>query len=396
MLSTSGWEHQQQMPTQTPHLTQSPEAAPEKRTATPPMLPPGPHRPLTPHMPLPTSPASSLHSSAPLFQEDGYSSTSEEESEVTFTHSRSNGTFSNQHAEKTISTPTPSDYTTHASPSSSFKPQDVNDEFLGTNNFLVPDGSNRRIHQIHNKVFHAGYLENGNNAYLLELPALENMLNTCKFLMDEMSGQFYAVYGNSYQRMSTKPMLQQAWATGELIDELAATRQAFRYTGLAGSTPPLATETQPTASTSQQPDDLLPRQPAPKTVHYQPPTFRLTRPTTHLTRNERIQVHHNYILAVSSLEHKKDLINRLKRSDTCNIPAYEAEMSRHMTLHEDVLERILNILKQDDYYRTLEELPVIDELTAYDDIKLFPELYDTSMVIERVTAEADLIEQQLR
>ena len=308
-LSTSGQEHQQQMPTQMPHSTQSPEAAPEERTATAPMLPPGLHRPLTPHMPLPASPASSLHSSAPLFQEDRYSSTSEEESEVTFTHGRSNGTFSNQYAERTTSTPTPSNYTTQgdpdASPSSSFKPNDMNDEFLGTNNFFMPDGSNRQIHQIHNKVFHAGYLENGNNAYLLELPALENMLNTRKFLMDEMSGQFYAVYGNSYQRMSTKPMLQQAWATGELIDELAATRQAFRYTGLAGSTPPLATETQPTASTSQQPDDLLPRQPAPKTVQYQPPSFRLTRPMTCLTRNERIQVHHNYISAVSSLEHKK-------------------------------------------------------------------------------------------
>ena len=214
--------------------------------------------------------------------------------------------------------------------------------------------------------------------------------------MDEMSGQFYAVYGNSYQRMSTKPMLQWAWATGELINELAATRQAFGYTGLAGSTPPLAMETKPTASTSQQPDDLLPRQPAPKTVQYQPPSFRLTRRMTHLTKNERIQVHHNYISAVSSLEHKKDLINRLKRRDTYKIPAYEAEMSRHMTLHEDVLERVLNILKQDDYYRTLEDLPVIDELTAYDDIKLFAELYDTSTIIERVTAEADLIERQLR
>ena len=227
-LSTSGWEHQQQMPTQMLHSTQSPEAAPEERTATAPMLPPGPHRPLTPHMPLPTSPASSLHSSAPLFEEDGYSSTSEEESEVTFTHSRSNGPFLNQHAERTTSTPTPSDYTTQGdpdtSPSSSFKPHGINDEFLGTNNFFVLDGSNRQIHQIHNKVFHAGYLENGNNAYLLELPALENMLNTHMFLMDEMSGQFYAVHGNSYQRMSTKPMLQQAWATGELIHELAATR----------------------------------------------------------------------------------------------------------------------------------------------------------------------------
>ena len=214
--------------------------------------------------------------------------------------------------------------------------------------------------------------------------------------MDEMSGQFYAVYGNSYQRMSTKPMLKQAWATGELIDELAAMRQAFGYTRLARSTPPLAAGAQPTASTSRQPDDLLPRQPAPKTVQYQPPSFKLTRPKTCLTMNERIQVHHNYISAVSSLEHKKDLINRLKRSDTHNISAYKAEMSRHMTLHEDVLERILNILKQDDYYRNLEDLPVIDDLTAYDDIRLFPELYDTSTIIERITGEADLIKRQLQ
>ena len=367
------------------------------------MLPPGPHRPLTPRMPLPTLPTSSPHSSAPLFKDDRYSSTSEEESEadeVTFIHDKNNGLFSNHQVERPTSTPTPSDYTTQGDPDASlsnlFKSNDISDEFLGTKNFFVPDGSNRQIHQIDNKVFHAGYLENGNNAYLLELPALENMLNTRKFLMDEMSGQFYAVYGNTYQRMSTKPMLRQAWATGDLTDELAVTRQAFGYTGLAGSTPPLATGTQPTASTSQQPDDLLHRQPAPKTVQYQPPSFKLTRPTTRLTKNERIQVHHNYISAVSSLEHKKDLINRLKRSDTHNIPAYEAEMSRHMTLHEDVLERILNILKQDDYYRTLEDLPVIDELTAYDDIRLFPELYDTSTIIERVTAEADLIKRQLR
>ena len=389
VLSTPGQEQQQQMLTQMPYLTQSPEAASAERTAIAPMLPPGPHRPLRLRMPLPALPTSSPHSSALLFKDDRYSLTSEEESEadeVTFTHDRNNGRFLNHQAERPTSTPTPSDYTTQGDPNASpynlSKSNDTSDEFLGTNNFFVPDGSNRQIHQIDNKVFYAGYLENCNNAYLLELPALENMLNTRKFLMDEMSGQFYAVYGNSYQRMSTKPMLQQAWATGDLTDELAVTRQAFRYTGLAGSTPPLAMGTQPTASTSQQPDDLLPRQPALKTVQYQPPSFKLTRLMTRLTRNERIQVHHNYILAVSSLEHKKDLINRLKRSDTHNIPAYEAEMSRHMTLHEDVLERILNILKQDDYYRTLEDLPVIDELTAYDDIRLFPELYDTSTIIE--------------
>ena len=45
---------------------------------------------------------------------------------------------------------------------------------------------------------------------------------------------------------------------------------------------------------------------------------------------ERIQVHHNYISAISNHEHKKDLINRLKRSDPHNITAYEAEMTHHM------------------------------------------------------------------
>ena len=213
--------------------------------------------------------------------------------------------------------------------------------------------------------------------------------------MDETSGQFYVVYSNSYQSMSTKLMLKQTWDAGELINQLAAMRQAFGYARLARSTPPLVTGTQPTTSTSCQPDDLLPKQPAPKTVQYQPPSFQLTRPTACLTMNERIQVHHNYISAVSSLEHKKDLINRLKQSDTHNISTYDAEMSRHMTLHEDILERILNILKQDDYYRTLEDLPVIDDLTAYDDIRLFPELYDTITIIERITSEADLIERQL-
>ena len=75
-LSTPGQEQQQQLPTQMPHLTQSPEAASAERTATAPMLPPGPHRPLTPRMPLPASPTSSPRSSAPLFKEDRYSSTS--------------------------------------------------------------------------------------------------------------------------------------------------------------------------------------------------------------------------------------------------------------------------------------------------------------------------------
>ena len=153
--NTLGREHQQQMPTQTPHTTQSPGTAPAEQTATAATLPPGPHRPLTPRMPLPVSPASNLSSSAPLFQEEGYSSTSEAESKVTFTHGRCHATSPNQHAKRT-STPTPSNYTTqgdpNASPSGSSRPHDITNEFLGTNNFFVPDGSNRQIHQIQNKV----------------------------------------------------------------------------------------------------------------------------------------------------------------------------------------------------------------------------------------------------
>ena len=49
------------------------------------------------------------------------------------------------------------------------------------------------------------------------------MLHTSKFIMDEMSGQFYTVYGNTYQRMPTKPILEHSWGTGELIDQLAVT-----------------------------------------------------------------------------------------------------------------------------------------------------------------------------
>ena len=70
-------------------------------------------------------------------------------------------------------------------------------------------------------------------------------------------------------------------------------------------------------------------------------------------------------------------------------------MTHHMALHNDVLGRIHTILKQDDYSRTLKELPVINGLHIYDDIQLFPELFDTSAVIERITSAADLIEKQL-
>ena len=187
-----------------------------------------------------------------------------------------------------------------------------------------------------------------------------------------------------------------------LLDELAETRHAFGYTRLAG--PILAKQIPQPAHqqpTPQVPTEdiipgLTPAKTPPRSIPYQLPAFSLDRPTARLTMEQRMQVYHNYISAVSNLEHKKDIINRLKRAEPHNIPMYEAEMTRHMALHEDVLGRLLTNLKQDDYFRSLEDLLTIDGLQAYDDVRLFPELYDTTEVIERITSEIDLIERQLK
>ena len=97
------------------------------------------------------------------------------------------------------------------------------------NNYLIPDGSDRHIHDIQDKTFHRGILENGQNAYLVELPDLKSLLCTSRYLM--------AVFGNSYQQMCTIPRLTHTWEPGQLIDELAATRCTFGCMGPTGPTP---------------------------------------------------------------------------------------------------------------------------------------------------------------
>ena len=177
--------------------------------------------------------------------------------------------------------------------------------------------------------------------------------------MDEITSQFYAVYGNSYQHMCSIPRLLSTWEPGQLIDELAATRNALGCMGPTGPSP--ATQAQQPCqaspvSTTYKEDmipDLTTQKPPPRTIPYQPPSFNLDRLTRCLTKEEKIEVHHNYISAVSNLEHKKDLINRFKQNEPHNIPTYEAEMTHHMALHNDVLGRIDTILKQDNYFKTL-------------------------------------------
>ena len=124
--------------------------------------------------------------------------------------------------------------------------------------------------------------------------------------------------------------------TGQLIDELAATRHTFGCTGPARATQISQLCLADPVSTACT-EDLIPgltkQKPPLRTVPYQPSSFNLDRPTKCLTKEERLEVHHNYISAVFNLEHKKDLINRLKRSEPHNILTYEAEMTHHMALH---------------------------------------------------------------
>ena len=237
-------QHHPQMPVHTSPLrcqSTPPRTDAVRMWETPvPAVPATSDRPMTPHIPLPRSQDSSSSlspMSAPLFTEDRCSSISDDDVEVCDAEvmlinrqNRPNQTFTTHSTGgRPTSTPSTMDYTTQGDPNQVTPPIYINmaqataqNQFFRTNNFFIPDGSNRRIHKIRDKVFHARYLENRNNAYVLELPGLKDMLHTSKFLMDEMSGQFYTVYGNMYQWMSTKPMLEQTWGTGELIDQLAA------------------------------------------------------------------------------------------------------------------------------------------------------------------------------
>ena len=152
----------------------------------------------------------------------------------------------------------------------------------------------------------------------MELPDLKSLLHTSRYLMDKVTGQFYAVFGNSYQCMCTIPRLLHTWKPGQLIDELAATRCTFGCMGPTGPAPttqisqPCLVDPVSTVYTEDLIPDLTTQKPPLRNVPYQPPSLNLDRLTKCLTKEERLEVHHNYISAISNPEHKKDLINRLR------------------------------------------------------------------------------------
>ena len=114
-----------------------------------------------------------------------------------------------------------------------------------------------------------------------------------------------------------------------------------------------------------------------------------------LKMHERIKVHNDYISTISNKLHTIDLIDRLKKSEPYNAGHYQAELGRLLVHNDDVIDRVLNIMKTDDYYKQVEELPVIDPLTAYDEVQCYHGLFDMQQVMCRITTEADICKRQL-
>ena len=141
--------------------------------------------------------------------------------------------------------------------------------------------------------------------------------------------------------------------------------------------------------------DLTDKPPQSRAIHYQEPSFSLERPDCMLEMHERIEVHNNYILVISNKLHTIDLIDRLKKSEPHNAAHYQAELGRILVCYDDVIDRVLNIMKMDDYYRQVEELTVMDSLTAYDEVQHYPGLFDMQQVMCRISTEADIHKRQL-
>ena len=78
---------------------------------------------------------------------------------------------------------------------------------INTQNYLLPDGSERRIYDLPASQHQPFILGNGHAAYQIELENLESILETNTFLMDRLTDQIHAVYEDGYRQMPTTPQL---------------------------------------------------------------------------------------------------------------------------------------------------------------------------------------------
>ena len=86
-------------------------------------------------------------------------------------------------------------------------------------------------------------------------------------------------------------------------------------------------------------------------------------------------------------------MHRLKKNEPHNAMHYQEQLNQQLTRHNDVIHRLVDIMKTDDYFRQTEDLPQIDPLTAHEEIAKFPELFD---IDEAVATEVDILERHMR
>ena len=245
-------------------------------------------------------------------------------------------------------------------------------------------------------------LENGNAAYPIELPNLEPMLETSTFLMDRIT--FHAVHEDGYRKMATTNRLLYLWQNGQPIAELNKTQLQFglppkpeaspaRQPAANQHLPQLVIQTsqsqnQETADDDEAVPDLMDEPLQPRAVVYLELSFSLERPVHRLKMDERLEVHNNYILAISNKMHKIDLVNRLKKNEPHNAAHYQRQSEQQLVQLDDVIH-------MDDYLRRTEDLPMIEPLVAYEEVEKFPELFDAKRAVSRISTGVDILERQI-
>ena len=378
----------------------------------------------SPQVPLQNTQALSSHISpvsGPLFTEDRLSTSSKQEicdQEVTTIIHENTPTRSPAH---TIPSRPGSiaivDYSTQGNPDQSAHSPITGlaheqTSIVNTHNYLLPDGTGRRILDIPISERKPFILENRHTAYQIQLETLEPVLETSTYLLDRLTRPFHAVYDNGYRQMATTPMLLSTWCKGQLIDKLEETHALFglppkeapspaRQPAASQHLPPAVIQrsqshAQNTAENDEAIPDLNNHPPPPRTVEYLEPSFSLEIPVRRLKMDERLEVHNNFISATSNKMHKLDLIRRLKKSEPHNAVHYQRQLDQHLMRHDDVIHRMMDIMKADDYFRWTEDLPLMDPMTTHEEIAKFPELFDVHEAVSRLPIEVDILERHMQ
>ena len=114
---------------------------------------------------------------------------------------------------------------------------------------------------------------------------------------------------------------------------------------------------QNTAENDEAVPDLNSQPPPHRTVEYLKPSFSLERPVCRLKMDKQLEVHNNFVSAISNKMHKLDLVHRLKKSEPHNAVHYQRQLDQHLMRHDDVIHRLTDIMKADDYLRWREDQP---------------------------------------